>query len=106
MDSKTPSKFDVQAAAKWAAAEFERYTILAAFDKLAIDRLEPAYRISTSDVKRKFPEFNCVDDLEAFQLAFHHELRKHGLVRVLKGKIKSKEWFEWRKQELERSSKL
>ena len=84
---------DWEKIANWAADLYEaRTTQLALTGKLDITYVHPAYRVTTHEVMARFG-LNLAPWMAEFQAAFQKEMRKRKLHLVLKGKMKSEEWY-------------
>jgi len=84
----------IEEAAEVAAALFELRTVKVAEGRGEIHDVNPASRVSWSEVRSCWlREGNVVEERMAFQPAFEAALRRRNLLHVLKGRKGAAEWW-------------
>ncbi len=87
----------IELAARWAAVRYAERTVAVAENTAPVHDVSPAYRVTWSEVREQFDL--TVAQRAAFQPAFEAELRKRGLLSVLRGRRTAREWLQVRRSD-------
>lgn len=85
-------------AAELAAAVYEKRTIAVAENRAEISEVHHGYRVPWSEIRSRWlapgaPEESPVDQRVEWQPIFEAAMKRRGLLGVLKGTVKSEEWY-------------